>query len=67
MRMPAPCGTLWKDRSTCDQARFKNDSLREDFQTAEVIVMLRPDYNDLQSRVQLLEKKLHDAGIDPEE
>jgi len=55
------------DKSICDQARYRNNSLRSEFISAEVIVLLREEYNDLQSRVQLLEKKLHDAGIDPEE
>jgi hypothetical protein len=67
MRMPAPCGTLWGNREICDQARTKNDSLRADFVSAEVIVFLREEYDALAARVRLLEKKLRDAGIDPEE
>ena len=67
MRMPAPCGTLWKDRVTADQARSKNDSLRDEFQTAEVVVFLREEYNALKARMEYLEKTLRKEGIDFED
>jgi len=67
MRMPAPCGTLWANRQTCEQARTHNDSLREDFQTAEVVLTLKEDFDALRARVTYLERRLRDAGVDFEE
>lgn len=67
MRMPAPCGTLWSDRATCEQARTKNDSLSEDFMTAEVVLMLREDFDAHRARVRYLERRLRDAGVDFED
>jgi len=67
MRMPAPCGSLWKDEETCQRALDENDSLRDDFVAQPVMVFRLEDYRELGHKIDRLSAKLRELGYDPKE
>jgi len=65
MLMPAPCGSLWADRATCEDAIARHDTLGESFQAQEVLVFTREDYDEFAAKVDRLVRRLEALGIDP--
>ena len=67
MRMPAPCGSLWRDLATAQAAISENRNLAEDFMPQPVMVFTLADYRKLGNKIDRLADKLRELGYDPKE